>query len=435
MVVIRGGRVVDPGHLDGIYDIYISEGRIVDIAAPSAGAASSPAVTEEIQAAGKIVTPGLIDMHVHLREPGYEYKETIATGCLAAACGGFTAVCPMPNTEPVNDRAEVCRFMISQAAASGVGVRVLPIGAISRDQEGKDLAEFAGLKEAGAVAVSDDGKPVSDDLLMRRAMEYAKGFGLPVISHCEVVSLAAGGAMNEGLASTRLGLAGIPNAAERIMVERDIALCELTGAALHIAHVSARESVRAIREAKKRGVPVTAETAPHFFMLTDEAVGEYDTAAKVNPPLRSEADREAVCEGLADGTIDAIASDHAPHSVMEKEVEFDLAANGISGLETSLALSLSLVRRNLISISRLVEAMSLAPARILGLPGGLAVGGPADITVIDPDMAWRVDAASFRSLGKNTPFDRWELQGKAVLTMVGGRVVYYGLAPGAGRCR
>jgi dihydroorotase len=338
----------------------------------------------------------------------------------------------MPNTQPVNDRADVCRFMISQAAGSGVGVRVFPIGAISREQAGKELAEYAELKEAGAVAVSDDGRPVSDDLLMRRALEYARGFGLPVISHCEVLSLAAGGVMNEGLVSTRLGLAGIPNAAESVMVERDIALCELTGAALHIAHVSARESVRAVREAKKRGVPVTAETAPHFFMLTDEAVGEYNTNAKVNPPLRSEADREAVCEGLVDGTIDAIASDHAPHSIMEKDVEFDLAANGISGLETSLALSLSLVTRKLISINRLVEAMAIAPARILGLPGGIAVGGPADITVIDPDSVWRVNAASFCSLGRNTPFDGWELKGKAVLTMVGGRIVYNGLASGAG---
>ncbi len=424
MVVIKGGRVVDPGHLDGMFDIYISEGRIVDIVDPAAG---SPPAAEEarvIIAAGKIVVPGLIDMHVHLREPGYEYKETIASGCLAAARGGFTAVCPMPNTDPVNDRAEICRFILSQAAKSDVGVRVFPIGAVSRASAGKELAEYAEMKEAGVVAVSDDGHPVSNNQLMRRALEYARGFGLPVISHCEVLDLVANGVMNEGLTATRLGLAGIPNASESVMVQRDIALCELTGGALHIAHVSTKESVQAIREAKRRGAPVTAETAPHFFTLTDEAVGQYDTDAKVNPPLRSSADREAVREGLADGTIDVIASDHAPHAVTEKEVEFDLAANGISGLETSLGLSLSLVNENVISLGRMVETMTNAPARILGLASGLKKGGAADITIIDLDRKWRVKTGEFRSRGKNTPFDGWELQGRAVLTMVGGSVVF-----------
>ena len=427
MVVIKGGRVVDPGHLDGIYDIYIADGRIVDIVDPDGGSPPSAEGIEAIPAAGKIVTPGLIDMHVHLREPGFEYKETIASGCLAAARGGFTAVCSMPNTEPVNDRAEVCRFILAQAAKSGVGVRVFPIGAISRESAGEDLSEYGELKQAGAVAVSDDGHPVSNGLLMRRALEYAKGFDLPVISHCEVMDLVAGGVMNEGLTATRLGLAGIPNAAESVMVQRDIALCELTGGRLHIAHVSARESVWAIREAKRRGVSVTAETAPHFLTLTDEAVGQYDTNAKVNPPLRSTADREAVCEALGDGTIDVIASDHATHSVLEKEVEFDLAANGISGLETSLGLCLSLVDKELIPLNRMVEAMTRAPARILGLESGLKKGGPADITVIDPDRRWRVKAADFRSRGKNTPFEGWELKGRAVLTMVGGRIVYNNL--------
>lgn len=427
MVLIKGGRVLDPGHLDGIYDVYVSEGRILDILESSGKTPSVTDSPEIIMAEGKIVTPGLIDMHVHLREPGYEYKETIATGCRAAARGGFTAVCPMPNTSPVNDRAEVCRFILSQAVKSDVGVRVYPIGAVSRESAGEELAEYGDLKASGAVAVSDDGFPVSNDQLMRRALEYAMGFGLPVISHCEVMSLVAGGVMNEGPVSTRLGLAGIPNAAESVMVQRDIALSELTGAPLHIAHVSTRESLRAIKEAKQRGVPVTAETAPHFFTLTDEAVGQFDTAAKVNPPLRSAADREAICQGLADGTLDAIASDHAPHSVLEKEVEFDQAANGISGLETSLGLSMSLVDQGVISLTRMVEAMTIAPARILGLKSGLKKGGPADITIIDPDRQWRVNAADFRSRGKNTPFQGRELKGRAVLTMVAGRVVYNNL--------
>ncbi len=424
MVVIKGGRVVDPGHLDGLYDIYIEDGRIVDIADPGRDKALTRPGTEEIRADGRIVSPGLIDMHVHLREPGFEYKETIATGCAAAARGGFTAVCPMPNTDPVNDRAQVCRFILSQTAKSGVGVRVFPIGAISRESVGKELAEYADLKEAGAVAVSDDGRPVCNDQFMRRALEYAKGFGLPVISHCEVLSLVAGGAMNEGPVATRLGLAGIPNAAESVMVERDIALCELTGSALHIAHVSTRQAVSAIRTAKQRGLPVTAETAPHFFTLTDEAVKQYDTSAKVNPPLRSAADREAVQEGLADGTLDVIASDHAPHSIMEKEVEFDFAANGISGLETSLALSLALVDKKVISLNRMIEAMSITPARILGLTSGIKTGLPADITIIDTDLPWQVEAERFVSLGKNTPFDGWDVKGRAVLTMVNGNVIF-----------
>ncbi|MFZ5565145.1 MAG: dihydroorotase, partial [Thermodesulfobacteriota bacterium] len=381
-------------------------------------------VTRQIDAAGKIVTPGLIDMHVHLREPGYEYKETIATGCAAAARGGFAAVCPMPNTNPVNDRAQVCEFIRARAEACGVGVKVWPVGAISADSAGKELAEYGDLKAAGAVALSDDGRPVSDGQLMRRALEYAKGFGLPVISHCEELSLVGQGVMNEGAFAARMGLAGIPNAAESVMVCRDVALCELTGAALHIAHVSAKESVRIIREAKKRGVPVTAETAPHFFTLTDEAVGQYDTSAKVNPPLRSVADREAVREGLADGTIDVIACDHAPHSVLEKEVEFDAAANGISGIETSLGLSLGLVNDNVLSMAALIDRMSMAPARILGKAWGLKKGNPAHVTIIDTDRPWVVDSKRFVSLGRNTPFDGWELSGRAVMTIVDGRVIF-----------
>ncbi|RLC31373.1 MAG: dihydroorotase, partial [Deltaproteobacteria bacterium] len=370
------------------------------------------------------VVPGLIDMHVHLREPGYEYKETIATGCAAAARGGFTAVCPMPNTNPVNDSAQVCRFIIDQARSCGAGVKVYPVGAISVGLAGRELAEYGELKSAGAVAFSDDGNPVTNGQLMRRALEYAKGMGLPVISHCEDLLLAGKGVMNEGTFASRLGLAGIPNAAESVMVCRDVALCELTGGRLHISHVSARESVEIIRHAKQRGIKVTAETAPHFFTLTEEAVGMYDTSAKVNPPLRSAADRDAVREGLADGTIDVIASDHAPHSTVDKDVEFDAAANGISGLETSLGLSLALVKENVLSMADLIEKMSVAPARIIGKENGIFEGAVADMTIIDPDSPWIVRADSFCSLGKDTPFDGWELKGRAVMTIVDGGVVF-----------
>ncbi|MFP4039359.1 MAG: dihydroorotase [Desulfosudaceae bacterium] len=430
MLVIKGGRVIDPGHLDGDYDILVKAGKIVDLV-PAGGGNFDPATVErEIDAGGKLVVPGLIDMHVHFREPGYEYKETIASGSLAAARGGFTTVCPMPNTDPVNDSAQVCEFMISRGRDCAANIRICPVGAISRGLAGRELADYGELKEAGAVAVSDDGNPVSDGQLMRRALEYAKGFGLPVISHCEDFPLVGGGVMNEGVMATRLGLPGIPNAAESVMVQRDIALCELTGAALHIAHVSTRESVDAIRAAKKRGAPVTAETAPHFFMLTDEAVDRYDTAAKVNPPLRSADDRQAVRDGLADDTIDIIACDHAPHSVLEKMVEFDQAANGISGIETSLALSLSLVADGVLSLDSLIEKMSTAPARVLGVESGLARGGRADITIIDPEVSWRVEVADFYSLGRNSPFQGWPLKGRAAMILVGGRVVDSGSEAG-----
>jgi dihydroorotase len=411
-----------PGFLDGLMDVLVQDGRIADIQPPDVLKPQSGTDITIYEADGYILTPGLIDMHVHFREPGQEYKETIASGCRAAAAGGFTAVCTMPNTIPVNDNAEITRFILSQADKA-CGVRVYPVAAVSKSLSGNALSEFGELKDAGVVAVTDDGKPVTNSLLMRRAMEYAGGLGLPVISHCEDMELAHGGAMNEGTVATRLGLSGIPNAAETIMVLRDIALCELTGTRLHIAHVSTRESVRAIRNAKKHGIPVTAETAPHYFTLTDEAVRDYRTHAKMNPPLRTQQDVDAICEGLADGTLDAIATDHAPHSPVEKEVEFDQAANGIIGLETALALGLRLVESGVLSLTGLIEKMCTHPARILGLPSGLGIGQPADITIFDPDRIWTVDARNFQSISRNTPFDGWTLKGQAVLTMVNGIVL------------
>ncbi len=424
-ILIKGARVIDPGKMDALMDIRVDNGVIADIQPPGVILPLDLAVTV-YDAAGCIATPGLIDMHVHFREPGQEYKETIATGCSAAAAGGFTAVCTMPNTCPVNDNAQVTRFILAKAAEA-CGVRVYPVGAVSKSLEGKSLSEFAELKAAGAIAVTDDGMPVRSSLMMRRAMEYATGIGLLIISHCEDLELASGGCMNEGETATRLGLSGIPNIAETLMVLRDIALSELTGARLHIAHVSTFESVRAIREAKRSGIPVTAETAPHYFTLTEEAVGTYNTHAKMNPPLRTQRDVNAVCEGLADGTIDVIATDHAPHSSVEKAVEFDHAANGVIGLETSLALGLRLVASGVLSMTSLVEKMSSNPARILGLASTLSVGAPADITVFSPERAWTVDARLFRSMSRNTPFDGWMLKGKTMLTMVGGKVVFDGM--------
>jgi dihydroorotase len=421
--LIKGGRVIDPEMgMDGVMDIYIENGKIAAIGNEKCKTQNSK--PKIIDASGKLVVPGLIDMHTHLREPGHEYKETIQTGCLAAAHGGFSSICCMPNTEPVNDNQSVTDYILRKANMA-CGVRVYPVGAISLGLRGQGLAEYGEMKAAGVVALSDDGHPVMDAQLMRRALEYANGFGLLVISHCEDRNLTANGVMNEGVTATRLGLAGIPNASETVMVARDIALSELTGAPLHIAHVSAEGSVRLIREAKARGLPITAETAPHYFSLTQEAVINYDTNAKVHPPLRTAKDRDAVRGGLADGTIDVIASDHAPHSTVEKDVEFDAAANGIIGLETSLPLSLKLVAIGLLNLGDLVAKMSVNPARILKLSHiGLKLGNPADVTVIDLEKEFKVDANTFRSKSRNTPFNGWQLKGRAILTMVGGKVVY-----------
>jgi dihydroorotase len=420
--VIKGGRVIDPGKLDDILDIVIKGGNIVEIK-QDALAGNEDKKSKVIDASGKIVAPGLIDMHVHLRDPGYEYKETIETGGRAAAYGGFTAICCMPNTNPVNDCRQVTEYIIKKAVKAGT-VRVYPVAAISKGLKGDSLCEYGELKEVGAIAVSDDGNPVMNSQLMRKALEYSSGFNLPVISHCEDLDLVSGGAMNEGAVSTKMGISGIPNAAESIMVLRDIALCELTEIPVHIAHVSTKESVRAIKDAKKRGVPVTAETAPHYFMLTDASIIDYNTNYKMNPPLRTEEDRVAICQGLADGTIDAIATDHAPHSIIEKAVEFDQAANGIIGLETAVSLGLKLVEAGIIDITNLIEKMSKNPARILGLKTGLEIGKTADITIIDPEISFCIDDDRFQSLSRNTPFDGWDVKGKAVLTMVGGKIVF-----------
>lgn len=422
LAVIKGGRVIDPGNLDGIMDIFIEDGKIVEIKTDGLADGEHPE-SKTIDASGKIVIPGLIDMHVHLREPGYEYKETIETGCRSAVVGGFTAVCCMPNTNPVNDCKAVTEYILTKAREAGTA-RVYPVAAISKGSQGEDLCEYGELKAAGVVAVSDDGNPVMNSQLMRRALEQAKECQLPVISHCEDLDLAAGGVMNEGAVATGMGLAGIPNASESIMVLRDIALSELTGASVHIAHVSTMESVRAIRDAKTRDVPVTAETAPHYFTLTDASVKGCNTNMKMNPPLRSSHDREAVRQGLADGTIDVIATDHAPHSSIEKSVEFHQAPNGIIGLETALSLGLKLVDEGILTLAGLIEKMSTNPARILGLENGLIVGQQADITIIDPEKPYRVNADRFKSLSRNTPFDGWDMKGKTVLTMVGGKIVY-----------
>ena len=412
---ITNGRIIDPANsIDRVGDLLVIDGLIAS--ADNTMVADIP----EINAAGCWVVPGLTDMHVHLREPGGEYKEDILSGAKAAAAGGFTGVACMPNTNPVNDCAAVTIMILSRALSADA--RVYPVGAISKGSKGALLAEYGEMKDAGIVAVSDDGHPVLDSQLMRRALEYAHDFDLLVISHSEETALSRG-VMNEGAVSTRLGLKGIPTAAESIMIYREIALAEFTGRRVHIAHVSTKAGLELIRVAKARGVRVTAETAPQYFTLTDEAIEGYDTNAKMNPPLRSEEDREAVRQALNDGTIDAIATDHAPHSSLEKDVEFDNAANGIIGLETALPLSLALVRDGVIDAKRLVELLSLNPACILGVPAGrLAIGAPADVTIIDPEMEFEYTEDRVVSKSCNTPFLGWKLKGRAVLTMVDGRI-------------
>ncbi|GBD37903.1 Dihydroorotase [bacterium HR37] len=423
-IIIKGGRIIDPSQeMDTVGNVLIENGVIKGFPSDIRGLEKEPGV-RVIDATGKVVSPGFVDLHVHLREPGFEHKETIRTGCEAAAAGGFTSVVCMPNTNPVNDNASVTEYILLKARTQGM-VNVFPVGAITKGQRGEILAEIGEMWEAGCVAVSDDGRPVMNSRVMRHAMEYVKAFGIPVISHAEDINLSANGVMNEGFYSTVLGLRGIPNASEEVMVARDITLAELTGAHLHIAHVSTRGSVRLIRDAKERGIRVTAEATPHHFTLTDKAVLDYDTNAKVNPPLRSEEDVEAIKEGLRDGTIDVIATDHAPHSEDEKKVEFDLAPFGISGLETALPLSLKLVKDGVLTLPELIKKLTLNPARIIGIQKGtLRVGSAADVVVFDTDRVVKVDRYRFRSKGKNTPFHGWELSGCVIYTIVGGKIVY-----------
>jgi dihydroorotase len=424
-LLLRNVQLVDPvAGRNGRFDILIDGDRIAKI---GKGLPVDGARVVELPASF-VVTPGLIDMHVHLREPGQEYKETVATGTASAVAGGFTAVACMPNTDPINDSSSVTQFIVKRAAEAALA-RVYPIGAVSMGSKGEQLTEIGDLKAAGCVAISDDGRPVATALLVRRALEYASMFGMPLIEHCEDPSLKGDGVAHEGPVGGLLGLKGIPGAAESIMAERDISVAELTGGRIHIAHMSARQSLRAVQAGKSRGIGVTCEVTPHHFTLTDEALterGGYDTNLKMNPPLREEADRLAMIEGLRDGSIDAIATDHAPHHADEKALEFDRAPFGIVGLETAVALCFDrLVHPGIIGLPRLVELLSANPARILGVPGGtLAEGGPADLTILAPDAPVTVHAAAFRSRSRNTPFDGWSLRGAVVATIVGGRAVY-----------
>jgi dihydroorotase len=423
--LLKGGRVIDPVNgIDGIYDVLIDGERI---AAVGRDLPIDDASVIEIPA-GLIVCPGFIDIHVHLREPGQEHKETVASGTASAVAGGFTAVACMPNTTPVNDDANVTAYILSKAAEANLA-RVYPIGAVSRGSQGELLADIAELKNAGCVAITDDGHPVKTALLMRRAMEYAGMFGMPVIEHCEDASLKGDGVAHEGYVAATLGLRGMPGACEALGVERGILLSELTGSAFHVAHMSARASLRAVRKGKEAGVRVTCEVAPHHFTLTDEALNSpvpYDTNTKMNPPLREAADRDAMLSGIADGSVDVIATDHAPHHYDEKQVEFDRAPFGIVGLETAVPLSLDrLVHAGRIRLPRLVELLSVNPARILGIAGGsLSAGVAADVTILAPDLRVRIDAARLRSRSKNTPFDGWELRGGVAATFVGGRPLF-----------
>jgi len=418
-LVVKFGRVVDPAQkIDDLLDVLIDGGRIVKLG-------KDLRAEEVIDARGKVVCPGFIDMHTHLREPGREDEETIESGTHAAAAGGFTGVCCMANTSPINDNQAVTDFILHQAKAHAA-VPVYPIGAITKDLKGEEMAEFADLKASGCVALSDDGRPVMNSNLMRRALEYAGMLHLPIIDHCEDLNLSGSGVMNEGFTSTRLGFRGIPAASEEVMVARDVILAELTGSAVHIAHVSTAGATRLIREAKSRGLKVSGEVAPHHFALSEEALDSFDPNLKMNPPLRSLEDIAALKQGLADGTLEAIASDHAPHAASEKDVEFDYAVTGIIGLETAVSLSLhELYHKSVLPLSNLVAKFTAGPAGILGLKKGcLAPGMDADLTLLDLEKELVVDIAKSRSKSKNTPFHGWSLKGAPWMTICGGEIIY-----------
>ena len=423
-LLIQNGYIIDPAQgINTDRNLLVEDGRVVGLSSYSDGV---PEEAEVFDATGLIIAPGFIDMHVHLREPGHEYKETIASGAAAAVAGGFTTVCAMPNTNPVNDNAAVTRFVIEQAERAGLA-SVFPIGAITKNSDGTELAEMGEMKDAGIIAVSDDGRPVPTAGMMRRAMEYARGFDLPIIDHCEDKSLARGGVMHEGHWSLVLGLRGMPAAAEAVDAERNCLLAELTGTCVHLAHVSTRGAIEAVRRAKEKGRPVTCEVAPHHWTLTDEAVQDYDTNTKMNPPLRSQDHIDAILEGLRDGTIDAIATDHAPHHADEKALEYDQAPFGIVGLETAVGLAMErLVNQGVISLERLVEVCATNPARILRLEdrGTLRPGSRGDLTILDPEMTWTFDVSRSKSKSRNTPFDGYPFRGGPVATIVAGRIVH-----------
>ncbi|GEL68760.1 dihydroorotase [Myxococcus virescens] len=421
-VLFRRGRVIDPRNgVDGVRDVLVRDGKVVEV---SESLLPVPSSAEVVDATGKWVLPGFIDLHVHLREPGEEGKETVLTGCRAAVAGGFTAVVAMPNTKVVNDNAMVTELVLNRARAAGL-CHVYPAGAITKGLKGEELAEMGELVFAGCVAITDDGRPVMNASLMRRTLQYATQFDVPVMVHEEDLTLSAGGAMHEGTTSTRLGLRGIPASAEVAMVARDLVLLEETKGRLHVAHVSCEGSVRLIREAKRSGLRVTCEVAPHHFILDDRAVGDYDTHAKMAPPLRADTDVQALREALVDGTVDAIATDHAPHGVLDKQVEFEKGINGIVGLETALGLTLELVHAGVLTANRAVELLTHGPAKAFGLPGGhLAPGAPADVTVVDPDAEWTVDAHQFHSRSRNTPFHGRKQKGRVIQTWVAGHKVF-----------
>ena len=424
-VLIKNGRVIDPTNdLDEPKDLFIDKGKIKALESPgkiNIGTGEKPSI---IDAKDCVVCPGLIDMHVHFREPGFEYKETIESGCRSAAAGGFTSVAVMPNTNPVNDTRSVTEHILSLAKTEGI-VNVYAIAAITRNLAGERLSEMADLKDAGAIAVSDDGRPVMNNELMRRAFEYSKMFKLPLIQHSEMLDLTEGGCMNEGIVSTELGLKGMPAEAEDIMVYRDIALLEKTGGRLHVAHISSKNSVDLVRQAKSRGLSVTCEVAPHHFTLTDEAVRGYDTNTKMSPPLRTISDVDAIKKGLKDGTIDIIATDHAPHDIVDKQVEYQNACFGIVGLETALPLSLKLVDEKILSMSELIKKLTSTPAGIFNLSSGnLSLGNDADILIFNPNFEYSIDISKFHSKSKNSPFDGWKVKGKVIRTLVRGKTVY-----------